>query len=153
MHFESVCVLLLSFCNVSTAKVFRFDIPEGAIPYFLLTDIILSNRCVTKTAHLVTLCNLLQVFCFRFETLQNQKQQSWISLSIFVKQKFHGELQRTEWCISPPCSLILNYWCTQKKRRLKEWMRPTMWKNETTIPVYQRCGHILSPLLRFSEHQ
>ena len=74
MHFESLFVLLLSFCNVFTAKVFRFDIPEGAIPYFLLTDIILSNRYVTKIAHLVTLCNLLQVFCFHFETLQNQKQ-------------------------------------------------------------------------------
>ena len=64
MHFESVFVLLLSFCNVFTAKVFRFDIPEGAIPYFLLTDIILSNRYVTETVHLVTLCNLLQVFAF-----------------------------------------------------------------------------------------
>ena len=74
MHIESVFVLLLSFCNVFTAKVFRFDTSEGTMPYFLLTDIILSNRCVTKTVHLVTLCNLLQVFCFRFETLQNQKQ-------------------------------------------------------------------------------
>ena len=54
MHFESVFMLLLSFCNVSTAKVFRFDIPEGIMPYFLLTDIILSNRYVTKIAHLVT---------------------------------------------------------------------------------------------------
>ena len=74
MHFESVFMLLLSFCNVSTAKVFRFDISEDTIPYFLLTDIILSNRYVTEIAYLVTLCNLLQVFCFRFETLQNQKQ-------------------------------------------------------------------------------
>ena len=74
MHFESLFVLLLSFCNVFTAKVFRFDISEGTIPYFLLTDIILSNRYVTEIVHLVTLCNLLQVFCFRFETLQNQKQ-------------------------------------------------------------------------------
>ena len=74
MHFESVFVLLLSFCNVFTAKVFRFDISEDTIPYFLLTDIILSNRCITEIVHLVTLCNLLQVFCFRFETLQNQKQ-------------------------------------------------------------------------------
>ena len=54
MHFESVYVLLLSFCNVFTAKVFRFDILEGITPYFLLTDIILSNRYVTKIAHLVT---------------------------------------------------------------------------------------------------
>ena len=92
MHFESFFVLLLSFCNVFTAKVFRFDILEGITPYFLLTDIILSNRYVTEIAYLVTLCNLLQVFCFRFETLQNQKQQSLISLSILVKQKSHGEL-------------------------------------------------------------
>ena len=74
MHFESLFVLLLSFCNVSTAKVFRFDMPEDTIPYFLLTDIILSNRYITKIVRLVTLCNLLQVFYFRFETLQNQKQ-------------------------------------------------------------------------------
>ena len=74
MHFESVFVLLLSFCNVFTAKVFRFDISEDTIPYYLLTDIILSNRYAIKIVHLVTLCNLLQVFCFHFETLQNQKQ-------------------------------------------------------------------------------
>ena len=74
MHFESLFALLLSFCNVFNAKVFRFDISEDTIPYFLLTDIILSNRCITEIVHLVTLCNLLQVFCFRFETLQNQKQ-------------------------------------------------------------------------------
>ena len=64
MHFESLFVLLLSFCNVFTAKVFRFDISEGTTPYFLLTDIILSNRYVSEIAHLVTFCNLLQVFAF-----------------------------------------------------------------------------------------
>ena len=54
MHFESVFVILLSFCNVFTAKVFRFDISEDIIPYFLLTDIILSNRYVTEIVYLVT---------------------------------------------------------------------------------------------------
>ena len=134
MHFESLFVLLLSFCNVFTAKVFRFDIREGTIPYFLLADIILSNRFVTKIVRLVTLCNLIQVFCFRFETLQNQKQQSLISLSILVEQKSHGGYR----CIFPPCSLIQNYWCTQKnKRRLEEWMGAYYVKNESTMPVYQ----------------
>ena len=64
MHFESLFVLLLSFCNVFTAKVFRFDISEGATPYFLLTDIILSNRCVTETANLVALCNQTGYFSY-----------------------------------------------------------------------------------------